>query len=268
MPQPIRLVVTDMDGTLLDENRQLPADFALRVQQLEARGIAWAIASGRQYDNLAEVFSAAGVYPDIIAENGALAFAAHETEPFFCDLTPASFFRPILEAALTVPRATPVLCGVHCAWVADSYPENFEAVSHYFSKTERWHALSEIASLQVCKVAVYHPEAAAVLWPVLAPLCRPDLAVIRSSPYWIDVQPMRINKGRALAALLCRFSLAPEQVVVFGDYLNDLEMMTLGTHSVAMGNAHPELAAHCAHRALSNRENGVMRYLEDLGLFA
>lgn len=266
LPLDIRLIVTDMDGTLLDGERRLPRHFPAIANGLAERGIDWAIASGRQFANLRAQFDALGMHPDIIAENGALAVAGGEPTPFFRDLTPMAFFADVIGAALAIPGATPVLCGAECAWVHVAHPENFEEVGYYFSATAHWQALDEVLGLEVCKVAVYHPDAAACLWPHLSPFASDDLRVILSSPHWIDVQPARINKGRALSALLARRGLRPEQAMVFGDYLNDAEMMTLGTHAVAMGNAHPDLKALCAHITRPNTEDGVMWYLRKTGL--
>ena len=264
IPAP-RLIVTDMDGTLLDGQRQLPAHFPAIVRGLAERGIGWAIASGRQLANLQAQFAELGLALDIIAENGALALLGGACEPFFEDLTPVDFFAEVIATARCVPGATPVLCGATCAWVDDAYPANFEAVGHYFSRSEHL-PLDPLPPVRLCKVAIYHPDAGGVLWQRLAPLARADLRVIHSSPCWIDVQPARINKGRALAALLQRRGLQPAEAIVFGDYLNDTEMMTLGTHAVAMANAHPELLALCPHHAPANTENGVVRYLRALGV--
>ena len=262
-PDPLsafRLIVTDMDGTLLDGQRRLPPHFPALVRALAARGIGWAIASGRQLANLHAQFAALGLTPDLIAENGALARLGGEREPFFRDLTPAAFFAQVIAEARTIPGATPVLCGEDCAWVDDRCPENFEAVSHYFART-RHLPLDPLPAVDLCKVAIYHRDAARALWPRLSPLARPELRVIHSSPCWLDVQHARINKGRALSALLARRALPPQAAIVFGDYLNDLEMMTLGTHAVAMANAHPDLLALCPHRAPANTQYGVVKYL-------
>lgn len=262
----IRLIVTDMDGTLLDGERRLPLGFSDAVSALAACGIGWAIASGRQLANLRAQFDALGLSLDIIAENGALALFGGDAHPFFRDLTPVAFFDDVLRAALTVPGATPVLCGADCAWVHAAHPENFGEVGHYFTETVPWARRGDLTGLEVCKAAIYHPDAAKVLWPALSPLAGVGRRVILSSPHWIDVQPERVSKGRALAALLARRGLSPGQAMVFGDYLNDAEMMSLGVHAVAMGNAHPDLKALCPHVTRPNTEDGVLWYLRTCGL--
>ncbi len=260
----IRLIVTDMDGTLLDGARRLPPHFGALTRALARRGVAWAIASGRQLANLQAQFAPIGAEVDIIAENGALALVAGEAVPFFEDLTPAFFFEPVVRAALGTPGATPVLCGAACAWVADAHPEDWEAIGWYFARREPWHAPDEVLGRQVCKVAVFHPHAAEALYPRLAPFADDALRVILSGPQWMDVQPARIDKANALRALLRRRGLVPGQAIVFGDYLNDVGMMGVGARTVAMANAHPDLRAVCREVAPPNTEHGVLRHLRPL----
>ncbi len=259
-----RLIVTDMDGTLLNGQRQLPPHFATIVEVLGAAGIDWVLASGRQLANLQSVAEQAKVAVDIIAENGAVVQCKHDAEPCFQDVTPVRFFQACIEAAFDIPRASPILCGAHHAWVYDGYPEDFADIGHFFEKVSYWHSIEEVLHHDVCKLAVYHPSSSQVLWEVLKPFDTEACRVIVSSHHWVDIQPMRVNKGRGLSALLKHRGLEPSQAIVFGDYLNDVEMMTIGTHAVAMGNAHPEVLGLCAHHALPNTENGVIRYLAEV----
>ncbi len=263
---PFKLIVTDMDGTLLDGDHRLPRHFKAIVTGLAERGIHWAIASGRQLANLRAQFDALGIHLDILAENGALVQLGEEAEPFFVDVTPVDFFEAVLLKGLAVAGTTPVLCGAKQAWVHDGLPEHLPEVRRYFESIAPWHDLDEVRGEEICKVALYHPQAATALYPAVAPLERDDCRVILSSPCWIDVQPTRVHKGRGLEALLARRGVLPEETVVFGDYLNDLEMMQMGTHSVAMANAHPKLLEACAHQTLANTENGVLHYLRTCGV--
>lgn len=257
----IRLIVTDMDGTLLDAHHQLPSNFEQIVQSLYQQNIRWAIASGRQLANLKARFDALAVPVDIIAENGAVAQCAGEASPFYCDLTSIEMFREILNVSITLPDTTPVLCGVDCAWVHDAHPEHLKEVSRYFCHTEAWHSLEEVARLQLCKVAIYHPNAATHLYPHLAPYATSDVRVILSGPNWVDVQRATIDKARALEALVKKYNLTLQNVMVFGDYYNDVGMLTSGAHAVAMGNALPEIQALTPHQTLPNTQNGVLHYL-------
>lgn len=263
-----KLIVTDMDGTLLDGQRQLPPSLPEVVSELASKGIGWAIASGRQLANLQDVLKIADLNLDIIAENGSLACLKGEEKPFFKDLTPIAFFYDILKTSLEIPGATPVLCGLDTAWIHDAYPEDHKIIHRYFSHAQTWHNLDEIKNIAVCKIAVYHPKAAEMLWEILGQYHTSTCKVIISSDHWIDIQPTRIHKGNGLQALLQKRHIKPKQTIVFGDYLNDVEMMTIGTHGVAMRNAHPNLRTLCAHTTRANTENGVLWYLQNIGLLS
>jgi hypothetical protein len=67
------------------------------------------------------------------------------------------------------------------------------------------------------------------------------------------------NKGRALRRLQERLGVTPDQTMVFGDFLNDLEMMDAATYSFAMANAHPLLKQRASWVAPANSANGVVR---------
>ncbi len=258
---PIYLIATDMDGTLLDAEHNLPQGFVEGVRALARRGIAWCIASGRQYANLKARFDALGVEVAIIAENGALASDCGESKPFYQDLTPLSFFHSILRTAMQIPRATPVLCGPQLASVWDQAPENFAAVSLYFDKTERWLDLSETHNPNICKLAIYHPDGGERLLPHLLPFASDTVRVIHSGKHWVDIQAARIDKGCALQALCTRRGISPENVLTFGDYLNDIGMMRIGTQSVAMANALDAVKAVARHHTLANTADGVFHFL-------
>ncbi len=262
----IRLIVTDMDGTLLDAEHTLPSDFVTAQQHLQSRGIQWCIASGRQYANLWEKFHALGVEVAIIAENGGLASDVGESEPFFRDLTPLDFFRPVVEAALQIPNATPVLCGPQRASAWGKYPENIRQASIYFYTIEQWMHWDEIHNPEVCKLAVYHPDGGEVLLPYLMPFASESVRVIHSGAHWVDVQAARIDKGCALRALLQRRGLEPRQALVFGDYLNDIGMMQIGTQGVAMANAMDAVKQAARFETLANTQDGVLHFLRRISL--
>ena len=75
-----------------------------------------------------------------------------------------------------------------------------------------------------------------------------------------------MNKGKAVELLKERYSLSDKEVMVFGDYLNDLEMMGSAYYSYAMKNAHKDIKEKANFEAPSNRKNGVLRVIEEVVL--
>ena len=72
----------------------------------------------------------------------------------------------------------------------------------------------------------------------------------------------KAHKGHALELLMLEYDVAADELLVFGDFNNDLEMLALAEHSYAMANAHPNVLAAARHRTLSNDDRGVEHVLE------
>jgi hydroxymethylpyrimidine pyrophosphatase-like HAD family hydrolase len=72
------------------------------------------------------------------------------------------------------------------------------------------------------------------------------------------------NKGVALQKLLDHYNIDRSEILVFGDYLNDIEMLRMTPNSVAMGNAHPEIKAMASIVTESHDNFGVERVLQEL----
>lgn len=68
----IRLIITDMDGTLLHGDKSMPAGTLELIRELHARGIVFAAGSGRQYASLRKSFASCAELMYFIAENGAM----------------------------------------------------------------------------------------------------------------------------------------------------------------------------------------------------
>ena len=95
-------------------------------------------------------------------------------------------------------------------------------------------------------------------------MCIRDSQVVVSSPHWMDIMSEGVNKGVALGQLQRELGVTPEQTVVFGDYLNDLEMLAAAPYSFAMANAHPDVIEVARFLAPANHEHGVVRVIEQL----
>ena len=75
---------------------------------------------------------------------------------------------------------------------------------------------------------------------------------------WVDMMKAGVNKGSAVRHLQQQYGISYGETMVFGDYLNDWEMMQAAYYSFAMANAHPALKTVSHFQAKSNDENGVL----------
>ena len=88
--------------------------------------------------------------------------------------------------------------------------------------------------------------------------------MVVSGRNWIDIMNGSANKGRALRALEMSLGIPRSATAVFGDYLNDLEMMAEADWSFAMDNGHPAVQRAAQFIAPRNTDGGVVQVLQKL----
>ena len=261
----IKLIFCDMDGTLLDENSNLPPDFDEVIGEVIRRGAIFAPASGRQYTALTQQMEK---YVDdfvFISENGTFA-ARHDKELFSSVMDTAEILR-ILEEGRKVPGAYTVLCGKRIAYVGEEFRPFLREMEKYFTHNAIVPDLEATAAAEpLIKIAYCDAEqgdAEHTIYPALKKLHGP-VHVALSSNYWVDIMNPGMNKGVAVKKLQALLGIPPEQCAAFGDYLNDLEMLRAVKYSYAMENAHPALFEAAAYRAGANTTHGVTKKLREL----
>ena len=258
----IKLILTDMDGTLLDENSQLPEGFDEMMAELKKRGVIFGAASGRQYYSLLETFPA---YEDeflFLAENGTMVMY-HGKELFSSPLQ-KSF--PVLEAGLNLPDIFCVYCGKKDAYIVKEQekPEYLAELAKYYTHNSVVKNFHEVED-EAIKVSFYDKtgHASTTIYPHLAQF-QGRMQVVRSSDFWVDVMCFGINKGIALQQVQKKLRISPKECAVFGDYLNDLEIMSSAYYSFAMANAHHKIKDVARFETASNAEGGVLKGIQRL----
>ena len=88
-------------------------------------------------------------------------------------------------------------------------------------------------------------------------------SVTCSKPYFLEFNPLRATKGIALEFAAGYLGIQPDEIIAFGDSLNDLPMLQTAGRSVVVANGRPDVQALCDEICLSNQEDGVARYLEE-----
>jgi Cof subfamily protein (haloacid dehalogenase superfamily) len=262
----IRLIVADMDGTLLDDEKELHEHFWPLIDELHARGILFSPASGRQYFTLLREFEDIADEMVFIAENGSLVMRRGQEVSSDCLSREDALrlVRTLRQAAADGVDGGVVVCGKHSAYIERSDRPFFEQVDKYYARLEVVDDLTKVIDDDVLKVAVYDfVSAEHSTLPVLSDFVESHKVTV-SGEHWLDVNTRTANKGHAISALQAAFDITPAQTMVFGDFLNDLEMMDTADYAFAMHNAHPLLRERAKFVAPSNNENGVVRTIASI----
>lgn len=261
----IRLIACDMDGTLLDDDHAIHDDFWPLITQLQERGIVFCPASGRQYYNLLERFEPIAERLIFIAENGSYVVRRG------AELGSECLTRDAAHELIGVARglaAGGANCGVVLCGKRSAYIERFDAdflaqVDRYYHRLARVDDLLDVDD-SLLKLAIYDFESSERrIYPAFSRF-RTTHQVVVSSAHWLDVMSPLANKGAGLRRIQQALGVSREQTMVFGDFLNDLEMMDEAAYSFAMANAHPLLKQRARFLAPGNADNGVVRTIKSV----
>ena len=255
----IKLIAADLDGTLLDSSHSLPKNFYSLIERMHDKGITFAAASGRQYYGVEALFEPVRDKMLFIAENGGIAFEKGKLI-YSLPMPDCDVLDMVREAEILYDAGVRILLsGENCAYVCDSDKDFSESCNTYCARLKAVSDFSEIPDGDhIIKIALYDKMAEQRTYPVMKKFAD-RYNVILSNTCWVDIVGKNVNKGTAVEQLMKKHGAGYNETMVFGDYLNDYEMMSKCRYSYAMANAHAELKKAANFIAPSNDENGVVR---------
>lgn len=261
----IRLIASDLDGTLIGEDGLVPDELWPLLDQLKERGILFVPASGRQAATLQLTFGTASVGMPIIGENGALIVQDGEV------LHSLVISQDVVTEAVQIVRdlaSEGMNIGVILACKHGAYTQRTDAP--FLAQADRYYKrmtiVDDVLEVRdaVVKIAICSFDAIDdTLVPRVEHFKRTH-SVVSSVENWIDITEPDADKGRALMRLQDRLGISRAETVVFGDYLNDLELMDTADTSFAVANAHPAIIAAASFVAPSCDDHGVIQVIKHI----
>ncbi len=256
------MVVTDMDGTLLDETGDRVSrrniDALRRAQDAGAKVV---IATGRPVWWLGPVI-AAGFTGTAVCMNGAIVYDIATEQIVASSPMTSGAMRTFVDAlsretdefAIAVERLGSTIAA---CLAEESYDHPWAFGS--FRRVDR----DELLSQPAAKLLVRGTGDSRSLATAARSAGADGVHVTYSTDDGlIEVAAAGVNKGSALAELAGRWGIAPQNVVAFGDMPNDLEMLNWAGLGIAMANAHPDVLAIAGEVGAHHHEDGVAQVLE------
>ena len=259
----VKLIVSDMDGTLLNSHEQVSDLFFQQFETLQKLGIHFVAASGRQYNSIANKLSSIKDQITIIGENGAI--AKRQDQRLLLQTIASEKLLKILPVLRAIDDIFIIFCGEELAFIETSDPVLIDMFREYYGSYEIVNDLAEVAkSTPILKIALYHPISSTdFIYPIVKEYDNDFLLKI-SSINWLDLSSDGSNKGAALKVVQEQMNVTTEETLVFGDYMNDLEMMGRAYFSYAMKNAHPEVIKRARFITESNNDFGVEKVIAEI----
>ena len=229
----IRLVASDLDGTLLGQGQRVPEDAFGTIERVAATGAHFLAASGRQYASLRRLFAPVADTIGYVAENGALVVLGGEV--LVRHRIERGFVMDVCHAAMELPGCDYLVSCERMCYVPSSNPELYQRlVTVTGNDTTMVDAPKEIPD-EVVKVAFFMRDkgverAVAYFGERFGGLCR----AVTSGSEWVDLLIDGVDKGTALAELAGVLGVDAADMAAFGDAGNDREMLELVGHPYLM----------------------------------
>lgn len=256
----IRLIATDLDGTLLNSDGKLPPENKRALQMAIDAGVAVTISTGRMFSSSLRFAEEIGINHPLICYNGALVKG--------------------IQGQKKVLRHTPLKMELALAMLAylkkrDSYVQTYIDDVLYVRDQEEFLAKDyervygirgaaigdliytpEIAPTKLLSMASSH-EDAELLSAELRNLYGDEIYITRSSVEFVEMMDISVNKGAAVKALADSLGIPSDEILTLGDSENDVEMLRYAGIGCAVQNACAVAKAAAREEIPSNDENGV-----------
>nr|WP_242010230.1 HAD family hydrolase [Acetobacter conturbans] len=250
----VRLVVTDMDGTLLTPEKQVTRRSVDTIEKLNAAGVAVCLVSSRAVVGVERYHEALHLTTPYAAMNGALVRDA-QGKVLSSLVLPPDAVRATLDMLDVHEVDAWLFCGTD--WIVK------DATSGYVPYEHKTLGIAPTVAKdfgpwegQVGKITGSSADYDLLerMEGEISQMLEGRASVARSAQYYLDVTPKDANKGYALRELGRLLGVAPHEIACLGDMPNDVPMLDIAGLSIAMGNASGEVASH-AHFVTDTNEN-------------
>lgn len=266
----MKLLVLDIDGTLVNSQKEITPATLAALSRWRAAGHKIAIATGRPTAGVREVAKAARMTEEggfILSYNGACI-----TDAATGERVSGKFLAPTLPAELAAYVATHPELGI-ISYEGDAVlslkePDRYvvlEAVTINKMELRTRPDFAEYITFPVHKCLITAPPAvAAVHLPVLQKTFGDRAAIFLSEPFFIEVMPHNVDKATSLEEFVPKIGLTREDVICVGDGYNDVSMIRWAGLGVAMANARQPVKDAADRLTLSCDEDGVAALIEEI----
>lgn len=257
-----RLLVTDVDGTLLPADRRLPPEVREAVRAAQARGVRVCLATGRMWKSVRPYLEAVGADSPVILYNGAVVYDFRAGRVLERHRLDSEAVRAALEVVREFGDVRPHLFADDRVYV-DRQDEQSRAYLQRDGITaeEVGDLLAHLPPDPVKVLVVGEPARLAELDRELSHRA-PGVRRVFSERNFLEILPEGVSKGTALRTVCAHLGVPPDQVVAVGDNPNDLEMLDVAGLGVAVCGAHPDLRASADYVTRSGAGRAIVEVVE------
>lgn len=258
----IRLIASDMDGTLLNSKKEFDDEFFNILQELLNKEIYFVIASGNQFHHLYNQFLPYSDDLYFISENGS--FITKGKKELYSFTMDQYDVQTIYDVLKQYPEIMPVIGGKERSYIPRQYQAFQEEIERHYDEYIFINDLKDITE-GVLKFSIHDPQHHIERYVELIKKSLPKhLKIMTSGNEWMDIQDEKINKGFRRNFLIKTLNLTKNDCMAFGDQMNDYELLKNVKYSFAMKNAIPPIKEIAYQVIQSNDEAGVTQKIKEI----
>jgi Cof subfamily protein (haloacid dehalogenase superfamily) len=260
MPKKIRLVISDIDGTLITSNHEVTEATKQTAAALQQAGLALTLSSSRPPRSIRPLAQQLQLTSPFAAFNGALITTLEGDTRLRSSLGPEVIAH---IKAVTESFGIGLWLYDEQGWWAESRDAFVEREAHTSGFEPELQGYGERLRASVVKLTVVgKPERVAEAEKQILKELGDEVSASRSKPRFLDVTAHGYHKGSVVEHLAEVFEVAREEIAVIGDGPNDIEMFKQAGTSIAMGQGVDEVINHATFITSSNDDEGWSRGIE------
>ncbi|WP_339059048.1 Cof-type HAD-IIB family hydrolase [Fusobacterium animalis] len=259
-----KLVVCDMDGTLLTSNHKISDHTADVIKKIEDNGIKFMIATGRPYLDAKFYRDSLKLKSYLITSNGARAHN-EENKPIVIE----NIQKDLVKKLLSYNVGTDIHRNIYLddKWIIEYEIEGLAEFHHESGYSFNIDDLDKYKNEEAAKVFFLGKDKDIEnLEKNMKKNFQNDLSITISSPFCLEFMKKGVNKAETLKKVLKILNIKPEEVIAFGDSMNDYEMLSLVGKPFVMGNANQRLIDALPNVEVvgNNNEDGIGKKLIEI----
>lgn len=260
----IKLIVFDVDGTLVDDNKKIKEKTVSVIHKLQNKGIYVSFATGKTYPSIENLLKILNIQIPVILANGAIIQWSNQ-EIAFCKFLCANVVQEIIHPHHNFEADLALYTPEHIFIEKETFntdhmkcifKEKIEAVGNWAAIHNFFHQICKAVWINRLDVSMIKQ-----LTEYLQEKFDGQVSLSTATPDSIEVMPAGVSKKTGLIKLIEYLQIPMSAVMVFGDQLNDYSMIEIAGIGVAVGNAMDEVKAISDYVIGTNNDEGPANFL-------
>jgi 5-amino-6-(5-phospho-D-ribitylamino)uracil phosphatase len=263
----IRLVAVDLDGTLLNDSKQISDQTVRALSCAVERGIRVVIASARPPRSVRQIYNNLKLDTWQINYNGALIWDEPAKKVIFHRPMPCELVRRLIETARSKFASVLVSCEILDRWYTDRFDQSYTTETGRMFKPDVIAGFDEFCTQPITKLLLLGDRGMIdQLESMLVAANDGNVTIVRTDPQLLQIMDKYVSKATALQMVAEHYQVPLENVMAIGDAPNDVGIVKIAGVGVAMDNGSEVVKSVADWIAPSNNDHGVHAALVKFGL--